>query len=659
MKSRKIIGLLAMLTVLSSFASMALNVYAAENSATPAENVSQIIGDGNTVVFVDVPNGYWAKDQIEYFARQGIVAGYEDGSFRPDAGVTREEFCKLLVSTFKQPLQTPQTPTFADVPTDRWSYPYIEVCRDFLTGYANPFGGLPTFHPAEYATREDIAVALVRMMGFTDSDANDRNYAAWVFSDGADISPNLLPYVSIACEKGLISGYPDGTFGPTRGITRAETVSLLNRATKQAVTNINAELEMSANVIYSEDGKTATVNIIAEEGTAVTVNGESVKMSSNYYGEYEGNYVYKFEEEGSKEFVVEGKKAGKIKTINVTAEYEIGAPTLTLNQGDQTVTDKDFTVSGKATDANYSVAVTINGASVNVDYYGNWSKRYELSEGENTFEVIATNENGKQTKKSVTVTYNVGAPTLTLNQGDQTVTDKYFTVSGKATDANYSVAVTINGESVNVNYYGNWSKQYELSEGENTFEVIATNENGKQTKKSVTVTYNVGAPTLTLNQGDQTVTDKYFTVSGKATDANYSVAVTINGESVNVNYYGNWSKQYELSEGENIFEVVATNEKGKQTKKNVAITLKVGDPEIRFINCPESTANDRITVKGKIEGNNEGAMLFINDEEAYVNYSGEFSETLDLNEGANTFTFRVVNDYGKEVTETKTITYIP
>ncbi|MCI5605821.1 MAG: S-layer homology domain-containing protein, partial [Clostridia bacterium] len=119
--------------------------------------------------------------------------------------------------------------------------------------------GLPTFHPTEYATREDIAVALVRMMGFTDSDANDKNYAGRKFYDGSSISPSLMPYVSIACERGLISGYPDGNFGPTQGITRAETVVLLNRATKQAVTNINADLQISANVLYNEDEKTATI----------------------------------------------------------------------------------------------------------------------------------------------------------------------------------------------------------------------------------------------------------------------------------------------------------------------------------------------------------------------------------------------------------------
>ena len=797
-----------------------------------ADNVSQIIGDGNTVVFIDVPANYWAKDQIEYFANQGIVDGYTDGSFKPEAGVTREEFCKLLVSTFKQPLETPATPTFADVAENRWSYPYVEVCRDFLTGYANPFGGLPSFHPTEYATREDIAVALVRMMGFTDKDASNPNYAAYNFRDGGNISPNILAYVSIACERGLISGYPDGTFGPTKGITRAETVVLLNRATKQAVTNINSELEISANVIYSSDKKTATINIVAEEGTTVTVNGESVKMSSNYYGEYEGNYVYKFEAEGSKDFTVEGKRAGKKKQITVNAKYEIGAPTLTLNQSNQTVTDKEFKLSGKATDENSSVSVTVNGTSVNVDSWnGNWSKSYTLTEGDNTFEVVATNESGKQEKKSITITYTVGAPTLTLNQSNQTVTDKEFKLSGKATDANYSVTVTINGTSVNVDSWnGNWSKSYTLTEGDNTFEVIATNENGKQTKKSITVTYTVGAPTLTLNQSNQTVTSKEFKLSGKATDANYSVTVTINGTSVNVDSWngnwsksytltegdntfevvatnengkqtkksitvtysvgaptltlnqsnqsvttkefklsgkatddnysvtvtvngtsvnvdswngnwsktytltegannfeviatnengkqtkksitvtytvgaptltlnqsnqtvsdkefklsgkatddnysvtvtvngtsvnvdswnGNWSKTYTLTEGANDFEIIATNENGKQTKKNITITFKVGNPKIQFINCPESTTKSSITIKGKITECNEGAMLFINDEEVNVNYNGEFSKNLTLKEGTNTFKFRAVNNYGKEDTITKTITYTP
>ena len=191
---------------------------------------------------------------------------------------------------------------------------------------------------------------------------------------------------------------------------------------------------------------------------------------------------------------------------------------------------------------------------------------------------------------------------------------------------------------------------------------MATNENGKSTSKTIVITYNVGAPTLTLSQSDTTVTTKNFRLSGNVKDDNYRVSVSINGSDSGYGSYAksySWSKDFELSEGANTFTVVATNENGKQTTKNITVTFKVGNPRIQFINCPESTTKSSITIKGKITESNEGAMLFIDDEEVYVNYSGEFSKTLYLKEGNNTFKFRAVNDYGKEDTVTKTITYAP
>ena len=188
MRANRILAWVTTVIVLLSFGTMTVG----------ANNISQIIGDGNVVVFVDVPDDYWARDQINYFAQQGIVDGYGDGTFNPEGGVTREEFCKLLVNTFKAPLEAPSSPSFADVEANRWSYPYVETCKEFLTGYGNPFGGLPTYHPEEYATREDIAVALVRMIGLTADDANDKDYAVRKFRDGGNISPDLVPYVSIA-----------------------------------------------------------------------------------------------------------------------------------------------------------------------------------------------------------------------------------------------------------------------------------------------------------------------------------------------------------------------------------------------------------------------------------------------------------------------------
>ena len=603
MKAKKLFCMITILALLLSLTTTAFATYSyEENISPPADNVSQIIGDGNTVVFIDIPSNYWARDQIDYFAQQGIIDGYTDGSFKPEAGVTREEFCKLLVSTFKQPLETPNTPTFADVPENRWSYPYVEVCRDFLTGYANPFGGAPSFHPTEYATREDIAVALVRMMGFTDSDANNPNYAAYNFRDGGSISPNLLAYVSIACERGLISGYPDGTFGPTKGITRAETVVLLNRATKQAVTNIKAELEMTANVLYSEDGKTATINIIAEEGTTVTVNGETVKMSSNYYDEYEGNFVYKFEKEGSKDFVIEGKRAGKTKSIRLIGEYKVDAPNLTITSCPTISNVNSIEISGVASNTNEErPVVTVNGKSVYVSYDGQWSTSVALAEGKNTIEIIATNTYGKSATVTRTVEFGVSAPKLTITSCPTTSKEDSVEISGVVSDANDErPVVTVDGKSVYVSYDGKWNTTINLTEGLNTIEIIATNTLGKSTVLTKSIEFGVSAPKLTITSCPTTSKEDSVEISGVVSDTNDErPVVTVDGKSVYVSYDGKWNTKVSLYEGRNTIEIIATNTYGKSTSIKKIITYSStnsvedgNDGSDGWYNNSHSTNND-------------------------------------------------------------------
>jgi len=200
--------------------------------------VSTSFADSGKPMFSDVDEKHWAREQIEDFAGKGIVDGYTDGTFRPDSGVTREEFCKLLVAMLGQGAEKPKTQTFSDVDKDRWSYAYVEMCRDFLTGYINPFGGLPSFRPEEFAAREDITVALVKMLGLDAEDIHNKDIVSDKFSDADKISPSLKDYVTLAVENDIINGYPDGTFRPGDRVSRAEAVVLLNRVSKQAVSDM-------------------------------------------------------------------------------------------------------------------------------------------------------------------------------------------------------------------------------------------------------------------------------------------------------------------------------------------------------------------------------------------------------------------------------------
>ncbi|MET3288597.1 UNVERIFIED_CONTAM: hypothetical protein ABID98_001167 [Brevibacillus sp. OAP136] len=77
--------------------------------------------------------------------------------------------------------------------------------------------------------REDIAVALVRLMGYDQSKTSNTS-AIDRFRDKSDISKELRPYIAIAVDTDLIKGFNDQTFRPQAAITRAEAATLLYRA---------------------------------------------------------------------------------------------------------------------------------------------------------------------------------------------------------------------------------------------------------------------------------------------------------------------------------------------------------------------------------------------------------------------------------------------
>lgn len=524
-----------------------------------------IVGSGNNVYFIDVPDDYWAKEQIASFAQQGIVNGYQDGSFRPQESVTREEFCKILVTALGQKkLELPLEPTFSDVSEDRWSYPYVEACHNYLTGYSNP-NGLPTFRPEADATREDIAVALVKILNYTTQDAKDKDYAAFHFSDGNDISPNLLPYVSIACEKGLMNGYPDGRFCPSKGITRAEIVVLLNRATKQAYTDIKPEIDMTAELAYSTDKQTVGITILAENGTSVTVNGETVTMSRNYAGQYEGRYSYRFSQPGSKEFVVIGTCAGRTKTIRLTGAYEqASVPVLNIKDVPQRVTEKELTFSGTIFDAVSTTTLTLDDDQIASSVAGEqkkWSRQVTLRTGVNTFAFVLTNGQGKTTTITRTVTLAPEAPVLQITHCPTETSQETVTVRGTLYDAGYNAVLRIDGKrivSATAGEKTNWSETLTLEPGDNFIQFEVTSDSGEKVNETRTIQFTAEAPVLTVLHCPETTASDTETIRVQLEGATKDIRLFINDEQIPVDG-GIGEKQVALSPGSNTFVLRAEN----------------------------------------------------------------------------------------------------
>jgi hypothetical protein len=107
-----------------------------------------------TPTFTDVPPDHPFYDVIETAAYNNIVAGYDDGTFRPFNNVTRGQLSKIVVIAAGWATINPPEPTFDDVPSDHPFYTYIETaaCHQIISGYDDG-----TFRPYNDATRAQIA----------------------------------------------------------------------------------------------------------------------------------------------------------------------------------------------------------------------------------------------------------------------------------------------------------------------------------------------------------------------------------------------------------------------------------------------------------------------------------------------------------------------
>ena len=148
------------------------------------------------------------------------IVGYGNGEVRPQNNITRAEvatiFFRLLTDDVRDENLT-KTNRYSDVAATSWYNTAVSTLSSMgiITGY--PDG---TFRPNAAITRAEFAAITARF-------DNDGDKTAAKFSDIANHWAK--DEISIAYNNSWITGYPDGTFGPQRDITRAETMTLVNR----------------------------------------------------------------------------------------------------------------------------------------------------------------------------------------------------------------------------------------------------------------------------------------------------------------------------------------------------------------------------------------------------------------------------------------------
>ena len=157
----------------------------------------------------------------------GYIIGYEDGTIRPDASITRAEvatiFFRLLTDEARDKFWT-ETNSYSDVAETAWYNNAVSTLSrmGILGGYEDG-----TFRPNDSITRAEFAKIAVSFFEYEDISAEN------IFTDVAAGSW-YESFVAVAAKLGLIEGYAGNVYRPNESITRAEACTIINRTLGRA-----------------------------------------------------------------------------------------------------------------------------------------------------------------------------------------------------------------------------------------------------------------------------------------------------------------------------------------------------------------------------------------------------------------------------------------
>lgn len=211
---------------------LALAVFA---GITFTSAVTALVGTPNIAVaaaaFKDVSSTHWAKASIDAAVNKGYLKGHSDGTFRPNAPVTRAEFAAILSRVSTNQIVDGKG-SFADL-KGNWSEQ--EVTKALGMGFMSPSDYPGGFKPSTQLTRREMAKWMASGLASAQEDFQKALEdtkdtlvpVAEYYKGGLDKVD--YPYVSVALGTGLMNGYEDGSFGTAKTTTRAEVAAILSR----------------------------------------------------------------------------------------------------------------------------------------------------------------------------------------------------------------------------------------------------------------------------------------------------------------------------------------------------------------------------------------------------------------------------------------------
>lgn len=226
--------------------------------------------------------GHWAEASIERWSGYGIIQG-SNGKFDPDGQLTCAQLATILARLLKLPAA--KDAGFIDNPADAWYYDAINRCAaaGILKG-----NGDGTVTPNASITRERAMVMLGRALGIEPIENPDLTQ----FTDGAQVASYARGMLAALIRAGIVGGVTADQLAPQNNITRAATVTILDRAigtyADKAGKTVNANGKGIVLVVADDVTVSGTIGylLIPTDNIVVTVSGSknigSIAITGNH-----------------------------------------------------------------------------------------------------------------------------------------------------------------------------------------------------------------------------------------------------------------------------------------------------------------------------------------------------------------------------------------
>jgi len=186
------------------------------------------VASAQSPAFKDLPATHPAYEAVMFLREQGVISGFPDGTFKPEAAVTRSQAAKIIIVPLTKPEQLAaitQT-VYSDIPAADWSIPFVEAMR--LAGIVDGPPKTSVFNGGRGVTKSEFLKMLL-LANRVDVATYNGDITLPLATDVKTVTEWYYPYTRASLVLSMDVVSPEGTLEPAKPMSRAEVCLMLYR----------------------------------------------------------------------------------------------------------------------------------------------------------------------------------------------------------------------------------------------------------------------------------------------------------------------------------------------------------------------------------------------------------------------------------------------